>query len=74
MRLVKIKWLDAHGDGGAWMATSEIKPRPYMSETVGFVAAEDEDFVCVIQSRGDDDQHYNHLCIPKGTIRATIDL
>lgn len=74
MRLVRIEWLDAHGDGGGWMLVDEIKPQMKHCVTVGFVVAEDKEFLCVVQTHGFDGQYYNHLCVPKGMIQETKDL
>lgn len=74
MRLVKIEWLDAHGDGGGWMQIDEIGPVMPPCMTVGFVVKENDEFLCVIQSHGFDGQYYNHLCIPKAMIIEIVDL
>jgi hypothetical protein len=74
MRRVEIEWLDAHGDGGGWMEVNDIKPGMHACRTVGFVAKEDEEFICLIQTHGFDEQYYNHLCIPKGMITEMKEL
>ena len=68
MRAVKIKWLDAHGDGGAWRENKEIKPDAKPVVTYGRVVKESKKYICVIQNDGLDKQHYNHMCIPHGMI------
>jgi hypothetical protein len=73
MRLVEIEWLDAHGDGGGWMMTEEITPKMKACSTVGYVVAEDDDYICVVQTHGLDGQYYNHMCVPKGMIVNIVD-
>jgi hypothetical protein len=74
MRLVRIEWIDAHGDGGSWMDSDSIKPDVPTCATVGFVQAENDQFICVMQTVGFDGQYYNHLCVPKGMITEMKEL
>jgi hypothetical protein len=74
MRLVRIEWTDAHGDGGGWMEVDKVSPEVPSCATVGFVVAEDDKFICVIQTAGFDGQYYNHLCVPKGMISEIKEL
>ena len=73
MKMIKVTWLDAHGDGGRWMEAAEIIPDAEPCETVGFVASETDDFICLMQTHGFDGQYYNHLCVPKGMIIETTE-
>jgi hypothetical protein len=72
MRAVKIEWLDAHGDGGAWMDIDDIDPSDAKVVTYGVVVNEDDTSVCVVQSHGFDGQYYNHMCVPRGMILRII--
>lgn len=68
MRRVVVEWLDAHGDGGGWMDIDEINPEIKPCETMGFVVADSDEFICVVQTHGFDGQYYNHMCVPRGMI------
>jgi hypothetical protein len=50
------------------MDIDDITPEIKECETMGFVVADDEAFVCVVQTHGFDGQYYNHLCVPKGMV------
>jgi hypothetical protein len=53
------------------MDSDDIDPQVQPCETVGFVVANDDDFICLVQTHGFDGQYYNHLCIPKGMVQKT---
>ena len=67
-RVVSIKWLDAHGDGGGWMTKKKIDPDAAACYTYGVLHKETKKYMCVIQTDGMDGQYYNHMCIPKSMI------
>jgi hypothetical protein len=56
------------------MEAETIKPDVPTCATVGFVQAENDEFVCVMQTVGFDGQYYNHLCVPKGMITEMKEL
>lgn len=68
MKIVKIVWYDSKGITSDWEFKDDIKPlHPVRVESVGFLWADNGDFLTLVQSDSDE-QLLGRLTIPKGCV------
>lgn len=79
LRLVIVDWIDAYGPTVPWTGFSKLgQIKPHKVQTVGWVVSEDEDYIVLVPSWGDDPEGetegYGETAIPKGCIKQMRDL
>ena len=69
MKLIKITWYDAHGYGGEWRGHKKIDPEMKVCKTVGYIAKETKNYICVVQTDDGEGSHFNHMCVPRTMVK-----
>ena len=73
MKLVLVKWRDSQSYmDTAWFGKAEIKGKPGLIHSIGYVVEDTKDHICLIADwdKAHDDQLGRHITIPKGCIKA----
>lgn len=83
-KLLYVKWIDAAGPNETgWKFDSDVQEffdPPYVIQEVGFLFAENKDYICLVGGYYyNEDEDWDGCChrvlkIPKGTIIKKIDL
>lgn len=72
VKIVYVKWADAHGSGGEWEPIGNAVAERLCVHVVGFLWDENGNDVSLIQNlainKDDEDSFYNRIDIPRGMI------
>ena len=79
-RIFVIEWLDASDAFGQWQRLSSVKAsnREQLVQSVGYLVAEDDDWITLATScvdTDDDDEHFGGgIHIPKPLVRGRLEV